>query len=87
MSDVGSPVQARITRAEWVSFGALGLNIATLVFGLGVVWADVQDHERRISLQEMKVDALIPKVERIDANVTFLAERAREDREIREGRK
>lgn len=87
MSDTAGPVSARVTRAEWVSFGALGLNIATLVFGLGVVWADVQDHERRISLQEMKVDALIPKVERIDANVTFLAERAREDRESMERQK
>lgn len=70
-----------VTRAEWISFGAFALNVATLIFGLGVVWADVQDHERRIASQESKVDALIPKVERIDANVAFLAERAREDRE------
>lgn len=78
MSD--SPDMDHVTRAEWISFGALALNIATLVFGLGVIWADVQDHERRIVAQEAKIDALIPKVERIDANVTFLAERAREDR-------
>lgn len=69
------------TRAEWISFAALFLNIATLVFGLGVVWANVQDHERRLEIQESKLDVLVPKVERIDANVTFLAERAREDRE------
>lgn len=72
-----------VTRAEWISFGALALNVATLIFGLGVIWADVQDHERRIDRQETKLDELIPKVERIDANVTFLAERAREDRERR----
>ena len=71
----------KATRAEWVSFGALALNIATLIFGLGVIWADVQDHERRLGLQENKIDMLVPKVERIDANVAFLAERAREDRE------
>ena len=70
-----------VSRAEWISFAAFCLNIATLVFGLGVVWANVQDHERRIDIQERKIDALVPKVERIDANVTFLAERAREDRE------
>jgi hypothetical protein len=74
-------VLQHMTRAEWVSFAALALNIATLVFGLGVVWANVQDHERRLGAQEQKLDVLIPKVERIDANVTFLAERAREDRE------
>ena len=74
------------TRAEWISFAAMALNIATLVFGLGVVWANVQDHERRLSAQEQKIDVLVPKVERIDANVSFLADRAREDREgIRHG--
>lgn len=79
-------VTVAVTRAEWVSFGALALNIATLIFGLGVVWANVQDHERRLEMQERKMDLLIPKVERIDANVTFLAERAREDRMNGSGR-
>lgn len=72
-----------VKRAEWIAIAAFGLNVATLVFGLGVVWADIQDHGRRIEIQEHKTDALVPKVERIDANVTFLAERAREDREAR----
>lgn len=79
-------VMASVTRAEWVSFCALALNIATLIFGLGVIWANVQEHEKRLTAQEAKVDALIPKVERIDANVTFLAERAREDRETKGGK-
>lgn len=70
-------------RAEWIAIAAFALNVATLIFGLGVVWADVQDHERRLVKQEAKVDTLVPKVERIDANVAFLAERAREDREAR----
>lgn len=68
-------------RAEWIAIGAFALNVATLVFGLGVVWADVQDHGRRLDVQERKMDTIVPKVERIDANVQFLAERAREDRE------
>jgi hypothetical protein len=75
--------KAAVSRAEWIAVGALALNVGTLVFGLGVVWADVQDHERRIEMQERKTDVLVPKVERIDANVSFLAERAREDREKR----
>lgn len=40
-----------MTRAEWIAAGAFVLNIATLVFGLGVVWGDVQDHERRLSAE------------------------------------
>jgi cell division protein FtsB len=74
-------VTVAVTRAEWVSFGALALNIATLVFGLGVIWADVQDHERRIGMVETDNKALVEKVARIDENVAFLAERAREDRQ------
>jgi cell division protein FtsB len=70
-----------MTRAEWIAAGAFVLNIATLVFGLGVVWGDVQDHERRLSAQETKMDTMIPRVERIDANVAFLADQAREARE------
>lgn len=74
-------VTVAVTRAEWVSFGALALNIATLIFGLGVVWANVQDHERRIGMVETDNRALVEKVARIDENVSFLAERAREDRQ------
>lgn len=73
-------IMDHVSRAEWIALGALALNIATLIFGLGVVWANVQEHERRINAQEEKIDVLVPKVERIDANVQFLAERAREDR-------
>lgn len=72
---------SNVTRAEWVSFSALALNVATLIFGLGVVYSDVQNHEQRLAKQESKIDTLIPKVERIEANVAFLADRAREDRE------
>lgn len=72
-----------VTRAEWIAIAAFILNIATLVFGLGVMWADIQDHTRRLEIQERKMDELIPKVERIDANVAFLAERAREERQLR----
>ena len=69
-----------ITRAEVISVLAVTLNILTLVFGAGVMWADIQDQERRLSTVEVSNTALVAKVERIDANVTFLAELAREDR-------
>lgn len=74
------------TRAEWIAVAALGLNLLTIVFTAGVVWATQEDHERRIVEQEKKMDALGPKVERIDANVTFLAELAREERNRKEER-
>ena len=70
-----------VTRAEWIAIGALALNVLTLAFGAGVIWRDVEDHSRRLLTQEAKMDSLVPKVESIDANVKFLAELAREDRE------
>lgn len=73
--------EAAFSRGEWIAVAALALNIATLIFGLGVMWAEIQEHDRRIDAQEAKMDTLVPKVERIDANVSFLADRAKEDRE------
>lgn len=70
-----------VTRAEWIAVSALALNVLTLAFGAGVIWRDVEDHARRLLVQEAKMDNLMPKVERIDANVEFLAQQARDDRE------
>jgi hypothetical protein len=65
---------------EWgVVFSVLA-SAGSIVFSAGVVWDDLRDHERRLEIQEVKMDGIIPKVERIDANVTFLAEQAREER-------
>lgn len=69
-----------MTRAEWIAAAALGLNILTLAFFFGAVWRDVQDHGRRLGLVETSNTELVQKVERIDANVSFLAELARENR-------
>lgn len=69
-----------VTRAEWFSGVALLMSAATTIFYLGVVWGDVQDHERRLARQEEKSDITAARVERIDANVTFLTELAREQR-------
>lgn len=74
------PQEQSVKRAEWISIAALVLTMASGVFQLGVVWQAQQDHERRIIVIETDSKILIQKVERIDANVTFLAERAREDR-------
>lgn len=71
-----------MTRAEWIAAAAFALNVLTLAFGGGVVWRDVQDNTRTNAEQERKLDALIPRVERIDTNVEFLAEEARERRKM-----
>lgn len=78
--EADQPRGQSVSRAEWIAIAAVLLNILTLVFGAGTMWADIQEHDRRLDIQEAKLDELIPKVERIDANVSYLAERAREDR-------
>lgn len=70
-----------MNRAEWIAVLAIGLNVITLVFGGGAFWQTVQDHERRILVQEGKSDAITPRIERIDANVELLIEQMREQRE------
>ena len=70
-----------VSRGEWIAIAAFLISILGWGINIGVVYATVQDHERRLQAQEQKLDVLVPRVERIDANVAFLAERAREDRE------
>lgn len=75
-----SEERLRVTRAEWISIAAFAVSIMGGAFSLGIVYADVQDHDRRLNAVEVSTDALVSKVERIDANVQFLAELAREER-------
>lgn len=71
----------RVNRAEWGVILSLLLSAASIVFTAGVVWTTVQQNSGDIRDLQSKSDNLTDKVTRIDANVTFLAERAREDRE------
>jgi hypothetical protein len=72
---------ARVNRAEWGVILSLLLNAAIIVFSAGVIWTTVQQHSADIADLRGKSDDQAEKLTRIDANVTFLAERAREDRE------
>jgi cell division protein FtsB len=76
----------KFNRADWIATAALMLTVAAQIFNLGVLWQTQQDHSRRIEEQEAKMDTLGPKVERIDANVTFLTDLAREERNRKEDR-
>ena len=74
-------VVAKVTRAEWIAIAALLVTIIAQIFNMGVVYGQVQEHDRSIAKLEEVTDQLVPRVERIDANVEFLAEQAREQRE------
>lgn len=76
----GDLVVPKVTRAEWIAAIALVLNVMTIAFVAGQVVQTQQDHARRIEQLEETDRQLVPKVERIDANVSFLAEQAREQR-------
>ncbi|AYJ86211.1 hypothetical protein D3Y57_09840 [Sphingomonas paeninsulae] len=51
-----------------------------MIFTVGFVYGEVQDHGRRLLIVEAKSDAMQTTMARIDANVSFLADRAKEDR-------
>ena len=71
----------QMTRGEMFGVAAIALNLATLIFGGGAFYQTVQEHERRIATEEAKSDAMVPRLERIDANVELLIEQAREQRQ------
>lgn len=87
MNEITDPSQgdaivvAKVTRAEWIAIAALLVTIIAQIFNMGVVYGQVQEHDRSIAKLEEVTDQLVPRVERIDANVEFLAEQAREQRE------
>ncbi len=82
----GTIIVDKPTRAEWIAIASLVLTLAALLFNFGVVYQQVRDHETRLVKQERITDDLIPKVVRIDTNVQFLAEQAREQRMQDNGR-
>ena len=76
----GDIIVPKVTRAEWIAAIALVLNVMTIAFVAGQIVQTQNDHDRRIVGLEDTDKQLVPKVERIDANVSFLAEQAREQR-------
>lgn len=76
-----------LKRAEWGVVLSLIVSGVNLAWTAGVVWQSVQDHDRRIAAIEVRTEAMAQRIERIDANVQFLAERAKEDRDRMEREK
>jgi uncharacterized membrane protein YoaK (UPF0700 family) len=81
--DTEQEVVAKVSRAEWIAIAALSVTIVAQIFNMGVVYGQVQDHEREIAALKTVTDTLVPRVERIDANVEFLTSLAKEERERR----
>ena len=75
-----------VARSEWISGAALLLSAASIIWTGGVIYGQVQEHDRRLGKVESKLDSIVPRIERIDANVAMLAQRAAEDRQERKGR-
>lgn len=77
---VNDSVRRSITIAELGVIVSLICSIGSLLFTAGIIYGDVQRQTERINIIEPKVETLGARIERIDANVTFLAEQAREAR-------
>ena len=78
-----TPLESKLLRADWGVIISLFISIATAVFTIGVIYGTVENNTRRLSIIENKTDAMETTVARIDANVSFLTERAREDRAVK----
>jgi hypothetical protein len=77
---VSDAPKGSLSIATWLAFVALAVSLGTTIFTAGIIYGDVKENTRVNQMQDSKLDGLIPRVERIDANVEFLAEQAREDR-------
>lgn len=80
MNDTIKAVRKSLTLTEIGVIVSLLTSSGVGVFTLGVVYGQVQNNSERLSTIEPKVDGVVAKIERIDANVAFLTELAKEDR-------
>lgn len=75
--------KAKLTLTEIGVIVSMLTSIGVGIFTLGVVYAQVQQNTREIGAIKPKVEGIEKKVERIDANVEFLTDLAREERSRR----
>jgi len=77
-SDDGADMRRSLTVAEVGVIISLLISTATGIFTMGVLYGDVQRSKGDIAEMKPKVDGVVGKVERIDANVTLILEMNRE---------
>lgn len=80
MSQESNITKFQITLTEVGVIISLLTSAGVGIFSLGVVYGQVQRNTTSIEKLEPKVDTLEKRIERIDANVGFLADLAREER-------
>lgn len=73
-------VKAKLTLTEVGVIVSLITSVLVGVFTLGVVYAQVQQNTAQIEKHSPKIEENQKRLERIDANVEFLAELAKEER-------
>jgi hypothetical protein len=64
---------------------AILMSAGSLIFTGGVLWGQVQTNSAKIVSLESRVDSTGVAIIRIDTNVTYLADRAKEDRATMSG--
>lgn len=81
-------MQRGVTRSEYIAAAALGLNVVTFAFGAGIYVNTIQQHSRDIAElrkgqehDQQQFLEISEKLTRIDTNVGWMTERAREDRQ------
>ena len=80
VNDTIRAVRKSLTLTEIGVIVSLLTSAGLGVFTLGVMWGQVNNNTDRLKVIEPKVDGMLSKLERIDANVSFLAELAKEER-------
>ena len=80
VNDTIRAVRKSLTLTEIGVIVSLLTSAGLGVFTLGVMWGQVNNNTDRLKVIEPKVDGMLSKLERIDANVSFLTELAKEER-------
>jgi hypothetical protein len=77
-----------VTRAEWFAGAAFLISAASIIYSAGLQTQRINDHDRRLTAVEAsqstaagKIETLLVTTSRIDANVSALADQAKEQRE------
>lgn len=89
-NDHQKTMERRVTRADWFAGSALLIASAGIIYSAGLQSQRLDDHDRRLTTIEAaqasnasKVEQLLITTARIDANVSALADRAKDDRSVR----
>ena len=86
MNDTIKSVRKSLTLTEIGVIVSLLTSAGVGVFTLGFIYGQVEHNTSRLDLMEPKVESVVSKIERIDANVEFLTDLAREERRQRRER-